>query len=217
MVNTDATQNPDEVACSGGVNETNQKAETLRAMFKHYADVGLDHQRQSATTSNILLAIAGAILTLIGIDGRLDHVGDAMGAACVAIIGGFGMIWSWKQHETYGYWTNIADIYQKQLFDLVQVPESLQVCKLKKKANIKSAKEYGTVAVNRLRIRYLWVVLHGMVMALGIALAVGILCFVEAYPMAVVLGSFLFVLMVVIVIVVVYFRRPSDKDQERCE
>jgi hypothetical protein len=70
------------------------KADTLQAMFKHYADVGLDHQRQSEATSRILLVIAGAIITLIGVDGSLADFLDAMGAVAVAIIGGFGMVWS---------------------------------------------------------------------------------------------------------------------------
>ena len=157
--------------------EIKLQAETLRAMFKHYADVGLDHQRQSATTSNILLLIAGAILTLIGIDSRLDGLGDVMGAVGVAIIGGFGMIWSWKQHATYKYWTNIAQVYKRELFTLVPGPG--QVSELSDDADSETAKEYGAFAVYNLRIRYLWVALHGLVMVLGIVLAVGILWSIE--------------------------------------
>ena len=198
-----------------GNDEKTLKAETLRAMFKHYADVGLDHQRQSATTSNILLLIAGAILTLIGIDNSLDGLGDALGAAAVAIIGGFGMIWSWKQHETYKYWTNIAQVYQKELFTLVHGPR--QVSELTDDADSETAKEYGAFAVYNLRIRYLWVALHGLVMVLGIVLAVGILWSLEQHLMAVAVGFALIAAMAWIVIVVVNFRGFQRQAGRRSE
>lgn len=225
-------------AQTSGDDKKGLEARTLEAMFKHYADVGLDHQRQSEATSRILLVIAGAIVTLIGVDGELIGIVDAVGAFAVAIIGGFGMVWSWKQHETYKYWTHIAEVFQEALFDLVlgprpegnvegkadseaaeepsiQKPRPGMVDDLKKYANAKTAKEYGDFVVYRVHVRHLWVGVHGVVMLLGTLLASGILCMGEKQWEAIVVGLVLAVAMLWIVLVVVnlwgFWRRPKKE------
>jgi hypothetical protein len=203
MVDSNTRLNSEKEEPATGVTE-NKKADILQAMFQHYADVGLDHQRQSATTSNILLVIAGAILTLVGRDKNMDSVWDAMGAAAVAVIGGFGMMWSWKQHQTYKFWTTIAGTYQKDLCELM--PGLQQVGNLYRNADCETAKEYGAFTVRKLRIRYLWVGLHGVVMLLGITLAVAILLLIEEYIVALAIGFLLSAFMIWILIRVINIR-----------
>lgn len=195
------SMNPEATGSSGDGNGEKPKAEILQAMFQHYANVGLDHQRQSATTSNILLVIAGAILTVIGLDKELNSVGDAIGAAAVAIIGAFGMVWSWKQHETYKFWTNLAEIYQGELLDSLQGVKTAS--ELRDEAEAETAKEFGRIAVYRIHIRYLWVALHAVVMLLGIVLAAAVLYEIEGSFAAGVAAGVLIALMILILTFVI--------------
>ena len=184
-----------------------KKADILHAMFQHHADAGQEHQRQAATTSNILLLVSGGILTLVGLDAALAGLGDALATLAVALIGGFGMVWSWKQHQAYAYSTNVAEQYQMVLSNFVS--ELKKARRLEKVARKVTADEYGTFVTGTLRIRYLWVALHGAVMLLGTVLTSILLWNAQAHTWAWVTGASLIGLMLLILIVVVRFRRPK--------
>lgn len=138
--------------------EPEKSADILQATFKHYADVGLDHQRQAATTSNILLVVVGAIIALVGFDKEVCGVVDVGGAVAVIIIGAFGAVWSWKQHERYTYWKFIAEEYQKELVKIVPMLKTEN--KYKKHVEMVTAKDFGGFFARTLHVRYLWVFLH---------------------------------------------------------
>jgi hypothetical protein len=114
------------------------------------------------------------------------------------------MMWSWKQHQTYKFWTTIAAAYQKDLCELM--PGLQQVGNLYSDADCETEREYGAFTVRKLRIRYLWVGLHGVVMALGITLAVAILLLIEKYIVALAIGLFLLGFMIWILIRVINVR-----------
>ena len=92
-----------------------KSADILQATFKHYFDMAMDHHTKAATTSNMILIIVGAAIGLVGLDNDLGGVVDFVGGATVFIIGLFGTVWAWKQHERYHYWEYIAYEYQKEL------------------------------------------------------------------------------------------------------
>jgi hypothetical protein len=78
-----------------------KRADILEAMFKHYYELAVDHLTKATSTSNILLIIVGAIITLIGYDKQVCDLIDAAAAIGVTIIAVFGFLWTRKQLERY--------------------------------------------------------------------------------------------------------------------
>lgn len=71
----------------------------LQATFKHYFEMALDHHTKAATTSNFLLVIVGAILTIISFDQVIGGTIDIVSSLAVFVLGLFGAVWTWKQLE----------------------------------------------------------------------------------------------------------------------
>jgi hypothetical protein len=52
--------------------------------------MAMDHPTKAATTSNILLVVVGAIITLMGFNKEISTIGGVV----ILIIGIFGMAWA---------------------------------------------------------------------------------------------------------------------------
>ena len=142
-----------------------KKADILQATFKHYFDMAMDHHTKAGTTSNILLIIVGAIITIIGFE-ETRELADMGGGIGIFIVGFFGAIWVRKQHERYFYWQTIAYEYQKELAKIIP--------------NFKTGEEYYAYAdkeadkegfrfIRKVPDRYLWVFLHCIVAIIGLS------------------------------------------------
>jgi hypothetical protein len=145
----------------------------------------MDHHTKAATTSNILLIIVGAIVTLIGIDNKLEGTNDLIGGLGIFVIGCFGAIWARKQHERYHYWANIAEQYQTELTHIVPMLKEAKLgSDYDKKATTHSEKEFGKFFAWERLDRHLWVFLHCIVAFVGLAvsLAVMIKCYYDTCP-----------------------------------
>ena len=138
-----------------------KSADILQATFKHYFEMAMDHHTKAATTSNILLIIVGAIIGLSGLDNKV-------GGLAVFVIGLFGAAWAWKQHERYHFWEHIAYEYQKELTQIVPMLKTGEA--YYDGAQQATAKEFGSLFAKRIRDRYLWVSLHGIVAVMGLVL-----------------------------------------------
>lgn len=147
-----------------------KSADILQATFKHYFEMAMDHHTKAATTSNILLIIVGAILGLVSLDSKLGGVIDFVGGLSVFIVGLFGATWAWKQHERYHYWEYIAYEYQKELTKIV--PMLKVEAEYSSDAQASAAKRFGSLFARRIRDRFLWVSLHGLVAVIGLGLMV---------------------------------------------
>jgi len=146
-------------------------ADILQATFKHYFDMAMDHHTKAATTSNMLLFIVGAVIGFVGLDNSLGGMVDIVGGATVFVLGLFGAVWAWKQHERYHYWEHIAYEYQMELTEIV--PE-LKTAKTGESyalaAKRDTAKKFGTLFAKGIHDRYLWVSLHILIAMIGITL-----------------------------------------------
>ena len=148
-----------------------KKADILQATFEHYYKMAMDHHTKAATTSNILLVIVGAILVLVGLDKEICRsVVDAGSAIAMMLIGLFGAVWAWKQHERYHYWEFIAIEYQKELKKIMPELETGQA--YKNGAEAHAEKKFKRFFAKTLKDRYLWVILHFIVIAIGTALLI---------------------------------------------
>jgi len=150
-----------------------KSADILQATFKHYFDMAMDHHTKAGTTSNMLLIIVGAIIGLVGFDNIVSGEVDFVGGFAVMIIGAFGAVWAWKQHERYHYWEHIAYEYQKELTRIVpelRTAEAGSAYDLA--ARDHTMKLFPRFIASRVKDRYLWVWLHIFVVVIGIVLMV---------------------------------------------
>lgn len=145
-----------------------KSADILQATFKHYFEMAIDHHTKAATTSHILLIIVGAVIGLVSLDNEVGDVVDLVGGLAVFIIGLFGAVWAWKQHERYHYWQHIAYEYQKELTNIVPMLKTGEA--YYDGAQEATAKKFGSLFARTILDRYLWVSLHGLVAVIGLGL-----------------------------------------------
>jgi hypothetical protein len=143
-------------------------ADILQATFEHYFRMAMDHHTKAGTTSNILLAIVGALLVLVGLDKRMCGAVDLGAALAVCGIGLFGAVWAWKQHERYHFWEHIAYEYQKELTKIVPMLKTGYA--YENGAQEAAAEKFGSLFARTILDRYLWVSLHGIVTLIGLGL-----------------------------------------------
>lgn len=158
--------------------DKDKKLDVLVANFEHFYSMAMDHHTKAGTTSHILLVIVGAILVMVGYDSKicLDPI-DVGSAILVICIGILGALWASKQMERYRYWEYIALEYQKEI--KITLPDFM------------TKEEYKTGAINRskgtypgflgdffywVQDRYLWILLHATVIALGFSLILAAFC-----------------------------------------
>ena len=148
-----------------------KKADILQATFKHYFDMAMDHHTKAGTTSNMLLFIVGAVIGFVGFDNMVSGMVDFVGGFAVTVIGVFGAIWAWKQHERYHYWEHIAYKYQKELIRIVPGLETAEhESAYDRAARDHTLKLFPRFIARNVKDRYLWVWLHIFVVVIGIAL-----------------------------------------------
>ena len=148
-----------------------KSADILQATFKHYFDMAMDHHTKAGTTSNILLFIVGAVIGFVGFDNMVSGMVDFAGGFAVTVIGVFGAVWAWKQHERYHYWEHIAYQYQKALTRIVPGLETAETgSAYDRAARAHTLKLFPRFIAGRVKDRYLWLWLHIFVVIVGIAL-----------------------------------------------
>lgn len=161
----------------------NKKVDILQATFKHHYEMAMDHHTKAATTSQILLVVAGAVIGLASGGKGTYGLAPFVAGLAVFAIGCFGTVWAWKQHERYHYWEHIAHEYQRELIKLV--PELKPESSYRNRAQMDTAREFGWLFAKVILDRYLWVGLHVFVAGIGLVLmAVSIINWVlEKVPM----------------------------------
>ena len=168
-------------ACEG------RKVDIYQANFEHYYRMAMDHHTKAGTTSQILLAIVGALLVLLGYDDDICRNPIDIGSALFIILfGAFGAVWAATQIARYRYWEYIAFAYQRKIKKII--PEFKTRYAYKRRAEVKSGTAYpnlrhpinigpiniGPVKIGRcimrVKDRYLWVLLHVSVFFMGVVL-----------------------------------------------
>ncbi len=153
-----------------------KSAEILQAHFKHYFEMAMDHHTKASTTSNILLIVVGAIVTLIGIDNKVEGTNDFFGGLGVFVIGCFGAIWVWKQHERYHHWAKIAEQYQTELTYIVPMLKEVNLgSEYDVIATKYSKRKFGKFFAWEPLDRFLWVFLHCIVAFVGLAISIAVM------------------------------------------
>jgi hypothetical protein len=146
------------------------RANILQMTFKHYFEMAMDHHTKAATTSNFLLIIVGAIVSFASVDASIGSTVRFVSGLAVFVIGLFGAVWTWKQHERYYFWQHVAYQYQNELKKIV--PEFKTGNEYYDDAKDAAAKIYKPFFAKFIHERWLWASLHGMVAAIGLGLMV---------------------------------------------
>ena len=154
---------------SGAQVSPDTRASILHATFKHYFEMAMDHHTKAATTSSFLLIIVGAIISFVSLDGKIGGTVDFVSGLAVFVIGLFGAVWAWKQHERYYFWQHVAYEYQKELQKVVPGLKTGEA--YYDGAENAAAERYTSLFAKTIHERWLWVSLHGIVAAIGLGLA----------------------------------------------
>ena len=150
-----------------------KSADILQATFKHYFDMAMDHHTKAGTTSSMLLIIVGAIIGFVGFDNIVGGMVDFVSGFALLIIGSFGAVWAWKQHERYHHWEHIAYAYQKELTRIMPELKTAEAGgAYDLAAQDHSLELFPRFIARKVKDRYLWVWLHIFVVAIGIVLMV---------------------------------------------
>jgi hypothetical protein len=148
-----------------------KKADILQSLFKHYYEMAMDHHSKAGTTSNILLIIVAAVIGLVGLDNKVGGSLDILCGFAVAIVGLFGVVWCWKQHERYHFWEYVAKKYLRELVKIGELPDRGDLSRdpYLEEAREHTAQKFGP-RFAQIDDRYLWVTLHFFVVLLGMGL-----------------------------------------------
>jgi hypothetical protein len=147
-----------------------KRADILQAFCVHYYNMAMDHHTKAATTTNILLLVVAAIITVVGFDKQICGIVDLGGAIGVLLIGLFGVVWVWRQHDLYFFWEYIAEKYQGELKKIAPMFRTKQDYQGNmKKAIRKKARSVGACEQKRRVLsldRVLWIFPH-VIVAIG--------------------------------------------------
>ena len=162
---------------TGNVINLDKRADILQATFEHYYKMAMDHHTKAITTSNILLILVAAILTLVGLDKQVcydvDNVVDVGSAIGVIVIALLGAGWAWKQHERYQYWEYIARQYQEELTNIVSgLHTGPYYYDAAQKYASKEVRLFGSSFASNFKERYLWPFVFGVIAVIGLGLLV---------------------------------------------
>ena len=146
------------------------RANVLNSTFQHYFRMAMDHHAKAGTTSNFLLVIVGAIISFVSLDNINGGTVNIVSGLAVFVLGLFGGVWTWKQHERYAYWQHIAHEYQKELVKIV--PGLKFERTYRPGAKDTSTEKYNYFFAVKLHERWLWVSLHGFISVLGLGLII---------------------------------------------
>lgn len=143
--------------------EVAENNDLFLALYKEYVTLALHHQGQASTTANIILILAGAIITLLTFDDKLQGGIDMIGGATLVILGLFGTLWSSKHHERYDHFAGLAEGYRRELAEAVPTLKEVHRTALEE-----SSRQAGLIS--RTRVRHLWAVLNLLIAGLGIVI-----------------------------------------------
>jgi|SRR5215212_5285673 len=157
---------------NSGYVSPDKRADILQATFEHYYKMAMDHHTKAATTSNILLILVAAILTLVGLDKVVCRdvvdVGSAIGVIVIALLGAG---WAWKQHERYQYWEYIAYQYQEELTNIVSgLHTGRYYYDAAQEDAAQKFRSFRSFFARKLKERYLWPIVFGVIAVIGLGL-----------------------------------------------
>jgi hypothetical protein len=142
------------------------KSELLWGMYQENTTQGRHHEVQRQTVTNIVIAIAGAVITLVGLD-KAVSLADLPLGLFLTLVGMWGALFSAKYYERFDLHMERARRYRKALDECV--PEA-QLEELKQEADEAHNSEWPRL--HRVRLFWCWIGTHLIVAAIGLIVVV---------------------------------------------
>jgi len=144
-------------------------AEILWALYQEHCTWERHHEEQRATATNILIAVAAGILSIMSLNGIAKS--DLPLAFFLITQGLFGAVFVAKQYERFARHQNLAKKYREALDKEFADAHIIQ---LREIGDDEHQRHYGSLS--RLRLNWFWISLHLVIAAFGCVLA-GIILF----------------------------------------
>ena len=137
--------------------------DVLWKMYQEHCTQGRHHETQRSTVASALMVIGGAIIGIVTFDKSLS-LWDLPLTLLLAAIGAFGIIFSAKHYERFGLHMERARTYRDELDKLLP---GKPLKRLKQEADLRSV----VPVITRLRLNWLWYLLNGLILVLGVLLS----------------------------------------------
>lgn len=138
-------------------------AEVLWNLYQEHSTWERHHEEQRSSVTNILVAVAAGILSVVTLNGFTPS--DVPLMIFLVLQGVFGAVFVAKQYERFSRHQRLAKIYRQALSD--RFPDA-QVIALREMADEQQAKAHPMLY--QLRLHHLWVALHLLIALFGLGL-----------------------------------------------
>ncbi|MDJ0703523.1 MAG: hypothetical protein QNJ46_09605 [Leptolyngbyaceae cyanobacterium MO_188.B28] len=126
------------------------------------------HENQRQAVTNFTIAIAGALLTVIGIDQTISRL-DLLPALLVVLVGFHGMVTAWKHEERFHFYYSRFRVLRDKLDDKI----GISVASLNKIADAAHRSRFPRF--NKIGPHRLWFLLHVLITLTGLCLFIVVL------------------------------------------
>lgn len=138
--------------------------ELIWNIYQEHCEWERHHEEQRASATNVLLAIAAAVLGLITYDQRVGR-GDLPLALFLTLQGIYGALFMMKHYERFRMHRERAVGYRKELD--VRFPQA-NLLQIRSAADQRNAENFPTIA--SLRLNWFWTGVHMLIAGGGLAL-----------------------------------------------
>ena len=139
-------------------------SDVLWNLYQEHCTWERHHEEQRASVTNILVAVAAGVLSIITLNNGLTR-SDLPLTLFLMMQGLFGALFVAKQYERFARHQRLAGIYRQALDTCF--PES-QIITLREVAESEQVKRFATLY--NLRLHYLWTGLHLLIALFGLVL-----------------------------------------------
>ena len=139
-------------------------AEILWGLYQDHCTWERHHEEQRATATNILIAVAAGILSIMSLDGIGES--DLPLAFFLMTQGLFGAVFAAKQYERFARHQNLAKKYRDALDKEFA---DAHIVQLRNTGDDEHQRNYGSLS--KLRLKWFWISLHLIIAVFGLVLA----------------------------------------------
>lgn len=140
----------------------NDKAEILWRMYNEHVTMGRHHETQRSAMSQIILAVAGALVAFFGTTTSPQN--KWVVALFIVLLGAFGVLFSAKPYERSKFHMGAAGLHRKELEGIVGV----DLGKIRKDAEDNQRREFP--CTEGWSLNQFWTRLHVLIAMFGVVL-----------------------------------------------
>lgn len=143
-------------------NDNNETLSLLMNIQKEYLTTARFHEGQRATVSNLILAVVGALIAVIGLDANTPQTDNILGSV-ICMLGIYGVIFTRKAYQKAQVYSALAKAVHKKMID-INIDLSFDA----DKTEILKRHKNDYCLVNWIPIGLLWPILHSFILILGV-------------------------------------------------